>query len=78
MKNILTFNNAMLMKFSDIYNARGISESHLPQAQGHVSILIKENFEQEMIYTIAQEFITTNNNGVKAVTKQTSFHKQIE
>ncbi|RHZ86074.1 hypothetical protein Glove_55g46 [Diversispora epigaea] len=63
-----------------IENARGLSETHLNKAQGHISRLIKENIGQEMVYTIAQfiqEFITMNNNGVKVVTKQTSFHEQM-
>ncbi|CAG8437012.1 2949_t:CDS:10 [Diversispora eburnea] len=63
-----------------IENARGLSETHLNKAQGHISNLIKENIGQEMVYTIAQfiqEFITMNNNGVKMVTKQTSFHEQM-
>ncbi|CAG8506866.1 2265_t:CDS:10, partial [Dentiscutata heterogama] len=60
-----------------VENARGLSEEQLNEAKANISRLIKENLGQEMIFTIAQyvqEFITTNNKGVK---DSQSFHEQM-
>ncbi|CAG8653674.1 10804_t:CDS:2, partial [Racocetra fulgida] len=62
-----------------IENARGLSDEQLIKVRGHISRLIKDNLGQEMVFNIAQyvqEFITTNNNGVKVLVKQ-SFHEQM-
>ncbi|CAG8465302.1 15816_t:CDS:10 [Cetraspora pellucida] len=62
-----------------IENARGLSEEQMTKVREHISRLIKDNLGQEMVFNIAQyvqEFITTNNNGVKILAKQ-SFHEQM-